>query len=129
MNSSRLTEVFASTGTLWRELVGDEPGQRLILPKIVSLSRDPFRCGNGMRLLETGDRPSDDIASAVGYENPAFFRRLFKRCTGLTMGKYRRMFRPISDACHIDAGTAMRANIALQTQGTVQTSDSSGDVC
>ena len=88
-----------------------------------------LRIEEAKRLLETSDRPSDDIASAVGYENPAFFRRLFKRCSGLTMGKYRRMFRPISDACHIDAGTAMRANIALQTQGTVQTSDSSDDVC
>jgi hypothetical protein len=43
-----LVDVFASTGTLWREIVGDEPGRRLIRPKIVSLSRDPFRCGNGI---------------------------------------------------------------------------------
>ena len=43
-----LVDVFASTGTLWRELIGDEPGRRLIQPKIVSLSRDPFRCGNGI---------------------------------------------------------------------------------
>ena len=28
----------------------------------------------------------------VGNENPVFFRRLFKRCTGLTPGAYRRMF-------------------------------------
>src|SRR5262249_13766766 len=39
---------FASTGPRWRELVGDEPGRRLIRPKIVSLSRDPFQCGNGI---------------------------------------------------------------------------------
>ena len=43
-----LVDVFASTGTLWRAIVGDEPGRRLIRPKIVSLSRDPFRCGNGI---------------------------------------------------------------------------------
>ena len=43
-----LVDVFASTGTLWRELVGDEPGRRLIRPKIVSLSHDPFLCGNGI---------------------------------------------------------------------------------
>lgn len=43
-----LVDVFASTGTLWREIVGDEPGRRLIRPKILSLSRDPFRCGNGI---------------------------------------------------------------------------------
>ena len=34
----------------------------------------------------------------VGYEDPAFFRRLFKRRTGMTMGEYRRMFRPVLSA-------------------------------
>lgn len=43
-----LVDVFASTGTLWREFVGDEPGRQQIRPKIVSLSRDPFQCGNGI---------------------------------------------------------------------------------
>lgn len=46
------------------------------------------------RLLEAGAGPVDQIAADVGYENPAFFRRLFRRCTGLTPGDYRRMFRP-----------------------------------
>ena len=43
-----LVDVFASTGTLWHELIGDEPGRRLIRPKVVSLSGDPFLCGNGI---------------------------------------------------------------------------------
>ena len=42
-----LVDVFASTGTLWPELIGDEPGRRLIRSKVVSLSGDPFVCGNG----------------------------------------------------------------------------------
>jgi transcriptional regulator GlxA family with amidase domain len=50
------------------------------------------------RLLESGETAADDIAAAVGYENPAFFRRLFKRLTGLTAGQYRRLFRPIAGA-------------------------------
>jgi transcriptional regulator GlxA family with amidase domain len=44
-----------------------------------------LRIEEAKRLLEAGDMPSDDIAAAAGYENPAFFRKLFKRCTGLTM--------------------------------------------
>lgn len=44
--------------------------------------------------LESGSKPVDRIAVAVGYENVAFFRRLFKRHTGLSPGEYRRMFRP-----------------------------------
>jgi len=57
-----------------------------------------LRIEEAKRLLESGDNSSDEIAPAVGYENPAFFRKLFKRNTGLTMGQYRRMFRPISNA-------------------------------
>ncbi len=40
-------------------------------------------------LLETGCLSFEEISSEVGYENPAFFRRLFKRCTGPTPGQYR----------------------------------------
>ncbi|MEO8384656.1 MAG: helix-turn-helix domain-containing protein [Betaproteobacteria bacterium] len=57
-----------------------------------------LRIEEAKRLLETSDISSEEIGSAVGYENTAFFRRLFKRCTGLTAGHYRRMFRPILDA-------------------------------
>ena len=60
-----------------------------------------LRIEEAKRLLETGDMSFDDIAAAVGYENPAFFRKLFKRCTGLTAGNYRRMFRPIFDAARV----------------------------
>ena len=44
------------------------------------------------RLERTGD-PVDEISWAVGYEDPAFFRRLFKRVTRLSPGEYRRKFR------------------------------------
>jgi transcriptional regulator GlxA family with amidase domain len=57
-----------------------------------------LRIEEAKRLLEGGSGGFEDIAAEVGYENPAFFRRLFKRCTGLTPGQYRRMFRPIAGA-------------------------------
>jgi transcriptional regulator GlxA family with amidase domain len=44
------------------------------------------------RLEQSGD-PIEEIGWAVGYEDPASFRRLFKRLTGLTAGEYRRRFR------------------------------------
>ena len=47
------------------------------------------------RLLESGQIPVDDIAIEAGYEDASFFRRLFKRLTGLTPSKYRRMFQPL----------------------------------
>jgi AraC-like DNA-binding protein len=49
-------------------------------------------CGRGERRLERTDAPVDEISWKVGYEDPAFFRRLFKRITGVTAGAYRRKF-------------------------------------
>ena len=57
-----------------------------------------LRVEDAKRLLETADASADEIGMEVGYEDPAFFRRLFKRRTGMTMGEYRRMFRPVLSA-------------------------------
>lgn len=43
--------------------------------------------------LENSTLPVDEIAAQVGYEEPAFFRKLFKRITGLTPSAYRAKFR------------------------------------
>lgn len=48
------------------------------------------------RMLETSDDPVDEISVAVGYEDASFFRRLFRRMTGLSPSDYRRMFKPIA---------------------------------
>ncbi len=45
--------------------------------------------------LEAGDDSVDGIGFEVGYADPAFFRRLFKRVTGLTPAAYRRKYAPI----------------------------------
>jgi len=54
-----------------------------------------LRIEEAKHLLETGHLPVDEISVAVSYEDPSFFRRLFKRCTGLTPSQYRRMFQPV----------------------------------
>jgi transcriptional regulator GlxA family with amidase domain len=41
----------------------------------------------------TDDDSVDEISWRVGYEEAAFFRRLFKRTTGLAPGAYRKRFR------------------------------------
>ena len=46
------------------------------------------------RQLEAGQSPVDEVGFEVGYEDPTFFRRLFKRTTGLTPAAYRRKFAP-----------------------------------
>jgi YesN/AraC family two-component response regulator len=57
-----------------------------------------LRIEEAKRLLETGDLSVEAISADIGYDNPAFFRRLFKRYTGLTPGQYRQMFLPFAAA-------------------------------
>ena len=52
-----------------------------------------LRIEEAKRRLERTDLPIDEISWTVGYEEPAFFRRLFKRITDITPGEYRRKFR------------------------------------
>jgi len=52
-----------------------------------------LRVEDAKRRLERTEDPIDEISWRVGYEDPAFFRRLFKRTTGMTPGAYRKRFR------------------------------------
>jgi len=54
-----------------------------------------LRIEEAKRLLEQGELPIDEVSEAVGYLDISFFRRLFKRLTGLTPSQYRRMFQPL----------------------------------
>ncbi len=51
-----------------------------------------LRIEEARRRLEVGAGAVDDVGLEVGYEDPTFFRRLFKRTTGLTPSAYRRRF-------------------------------------
>ena len=55
-----------------------------------------LRVEEAKQMLETTGEPTDSVAAAVGYEDPAFFRRLFRRRTGMTPARYRQRFRPIA---------------------------------
>ena len=73
------------------DLVGTDPFVQAMPAQI----DDP---AEAKRLLETFDLAIDEISADVGYEEPAFFRRLFRRLTGLTPGEYRRLFQPVAQA-------------------------------
>lgn len=55
--------------------------------------------------LETESLPVEDISAAVGYEDSASFRRVFKRRVGLSPAVYRRKFQRLSQIA-TPAGTA-----------------------
>jgi transcriptional regulator GlxA family with amidase domain len=54
-----------------------------------------LRVEEAKRLLEARDLPVDEVSAEVGYADTSFFRRLFKRMTGLTPSQYRRMFQSL----------------------------------
>lgn len=89
--------VTAGGATSWHDLPIHivarhcSPGEALRLAKVYLLKWH----GEG-QLPEAA--PFEEIAAETGDENPAFFRRLFKRQTGLTPGADRRMFRPFARA-------------------------------
>lgn len=51
-----------------------------------------LRIEEAKRRLERTDIAVEEVSWQVGYEDPAFFRRLFKRITGITPASYRRKF-------------------------------------
>lgn len=51
-----------------------------------------LRLEEAKQCLESSDLPVEAIAEAVGYEDPGFFGRLFKRKVGITPAQYRRRF-------------------------------------
>ncbi|RYF39327.1 MAG: helix-turn-helix domain-containing protein, partial [Comamonadaceae bacterium] len=61
------------------------------LPPLEYVQR--LRIEDAKRRLERTDAAVDEISWRVGYEDAAFFRRLFKRTTGMAPGAYRKRFR------------------------------------
>ena len=55
-----------------------------------------LRVEEAKRELEDSDTAIDEISADVGYEDPSFFRRLFRRRTGLSPSQYRRMFKSVA---------------------------------
>jgi transcriptional regulator GlxA family with amidase domain len=64
-----------------------------------------LRIEEAKQLLETTEQATDAVAHAIGYEDPTFFRRLFKRRTGTTPARYRRRFKSIG---HSDSAPQAR---------------------
>lgn len=50
------------------------------------------------QLLETTGDATDAVGRRVGYEDAAYFRRLFKRRAGIAPPRYRPRFQPIGKA-------------------------------
>jgi transcriptional regulator GlxA family with amidase domain len=54
-----------------------------------------LRVEEAKQMLETSNQAIDDIAQAVGYDDPNSFRRLFKRTVGVAPQRYRQRFKSV----------------------------------
>lgn len=63
-----------------------------------------LRLEEAKQMLEATDMPVEAVANEVGYEDPGFFGRLFKRRVGLTPARYRRRFGGMRRALGAAAG-------------------------
>jgi transcriptional regulator GlxA family with amidase domain len=68
-----------------------------------------LRIEEAKQMLETGPAPIEAVAQEVGYEDPAFFARLFRRRVGLTPAQYRRRFGGLRRAMLDPAGAGNSA--------------------
>jgi transcriptional regulator GlxA family with amidase domain len=64
------------------------------------------RLEEAKHLLETGNEPVEAVAREVGYEDAAFFSRLFRRKVNLTPGQYRKRFGSLRRAVAIGTSEA-----------------------
>lgn len=55
-----------------------------------------LRVEEAKQMLETDQLPNDDVGAAIGYGDPASFRRVFKRGTGMSPAAYRKKFQRIA---------------------------------
>ena len=63
----------------FREYTGSAPAQYLI----------SLRISAAQSLLETSDHNITEIAELVGYDNPLYFSRLFRKQTGMSPSDFR----------------------------------------
>jgi YesN/AraC family two-component response regulator len=57
-----------------------------------------IRIEEAKKLLEANYANVEEIGHIVGYDDPTFFRRLFKRRVGMTPAAYRKKFTRIAAA-------------------------------
>jgi two-component system response regulator YesN len=48
-----------------------------------------YRLSQAKRLLANPDMPVTDVAAAVGFDDPSYFTRVFRREEGLSPSEYR----------------------------------------
>ena len=79
-----------------------------------------MRVANAKELLEGGARSLQAVSAAVGYDDAAFFRDVFKRCTGMTPGEYRETFAGTSRA-HPHVAVARRRVVGKSARAVAPT--------
>lgn len=75
-----------------------------------------LRLEEAKQMLETGDASIEAVAADVGYSDPSFFSRLFRRKVLLTPAQYRRRFGALRG--RLDAAAQRGATAAPHARST-----------
>lgn len=96
-----LSRHFAATNAVGRVVVHARMPERTLKRRFKAVTGlalidyvQNLRIEEAKRLLENTTVAAEEISARVGYEDASFFRRLFRRRTGLTPVAYRRLFKP-----------------------------------
>lgn len=74
-----------------------------------------IRIEEAKKLLEANSTKVEEIGHLVGYEDPTFFRRLFKRQVGMTPVAYRKKFTRLAVVAFHSSARAATSHSVLQT--------------
>ena len=89
MNANPVTQMVSHSGLRPRTFARRFRSATGLLPMAYVHA---IRIEEAKKLLESEDANVEDIGHIVGYEDPTYFRRLFKRKTGMTPASYRKKF-------------------------------------
>lgn len=70
-----------------------------------------LRLEKSKALLESTDHSVEQVSWKIGYEDPSYFRALFKRLSGITPGDYRKKYR-----VPVPLGMGAAVKLAHQTE-------------
>ena len=100
-NYASPTPVAGMTAAFWLDCPHLQAPVRGSSGLLAARLRLTLRMEEAKQMLESSDEPIEAIAKEVGYAEPAAFRRVFKRATGISPFQYRKRFCQVAKSTYL----------------------------